>query len=1258
MATRQLRLVAPHNNQQLFSDHYLNEKLPEHPRWRALATESEPVRVAIARILDGYHESSNEAQTERDLVRPVLEALGHIFEVQVALRTPDGTKTPDYVFYRNEAGRQANKNRAVSDDDLRTTAYAVGDAKHWDRKLDVALKGASGDPFSNRNPSYQIAFYIQHSGVEWGILTNGRLWRLYHRASAHKLDRFYEVDLPELVKHDTGGFLYFYAFFRRAAFEPGDFGVAEMLKESADYARGVSNKLKLQVFEALRHLAQGFLDYPANQLTPDDETLKSTYDNALILLYRLLFILYAEARELLPVRGNPSYRDAYSLYALTHQIAENLRHGNLLLPTSALNWPRLLQLFEIINKGSPPLNVATFNGGLFDPARHPFLARYTVGDAHLQQAIDILARVDEQFVDYRDLAEYHLGSIYEGLLEYHLAAIEPEDGWTVALENEKGERKQTGSYYTPNYIVKYIVEQTLGPLLRAAITDKASARAKVDAILGINVVDPAMGSGYFLVEATEQIARFLVDQGLAPDTPEVDEADLAYWKRRVVQSCVYGVDINPLAVDLAKLSLWLGTVAKDKPLSFLDHHLRAGNSVVGARIAELRRFDATPKKKRKATRVAHGAPAQISMLDNDQFRQSMSTAVDSMWLIERSAGNTVDDVKQQEQVYAQLHEDLTRRYGRLADLVTATHFGLEIDPTLWTPLADFATGRTIAPLPIFTDWLTRAEELDAEHHFFHWELEFPEVFFDRHGESRGDQSGFDAVIGNPPYVRQERLKVFKPYYEAKYSNVYTSTADLFVLFFACGIDLLQCGGRLSFISSNSWLRASYAERLRAYLRTNVTIETLVNLGDNRVFLSAPDTYPVISVLRKADPPADHSANVAIFARDEGVRDFDAQVADKLFPVSIHDQQDSGWQLASSVERALLTRLVSNTKSLGDVNHGRLHRGILTGLNPAFIVDQLTHGRLVADDAASRELLRPVLRGEDLRPWFQEDEGNWLIVIPSGWTRSQFGPDIDESRAWSAFALRYPAVARHLQQFEADGRKRQDQGEFWWELRACDYYGAFETPKIMWPDIAKFPRFSWDDSGYYLGNTGYILVTDEPWILAFLSSRCAWYLISQTSIALGERAGINRYRLIDQYMRPLPVPDPTPSDRDTLGTLAESITKCAKYRRQLHERTRQRILSDLGSADGKLNTKLTAWWELDFSQFRAEIQKVFKHEIPLRERDEWEAWLSERRAEHERYTAEIIRLETMLNERVYALFDLTADEIKLIEESTKYRYGEV
>lgn len=754
-----LTLTAPaHKNEHLFSDHYLNEVLPSNAYWQALRDEAQQRMEEIATILRDFVPSDNERQTEENLVMPVLKLLGHTFEVQASLQTSDGAKKPDYVFYDSADAVNAHKKQMLTDALPCEGGIAVGDAKYWNRALDIAVRQKTGDALSNKNPSYQIFFYMLHSGVTWGILTNGKQWRLYHTDTAHKLDHFYEVDLQSLVESgDVARFLYFYAFFRRRAFDEGPLSLANILRESADYARSVGESLKDQVYDALRHIAQGFLDYPANKLRPDPDTLRAIHDNSLILLYRMIFILYAESRELLPLRESRQYRDTYSLHAIKQQVARDLAFGRTLLPTSARLWPQLKELFTAINLGDPPLHIAAYNGGLFDPDRHKFLTKYAVGDLHLQQAIVKLAQVDGEFVDYRDLAVQHMGTIYEGLLEYRVQALnEPEDGWQVDLVNDKGERKATGSYYTPDYLVKYIVEHTLRPILERAVADKDSDDDKLAAVLGVNVLDPAMGSGHFLVEATEYIARFLVDLAVVPQGKTQEEADLAFWKRRVVQACIYGVDLNPLAVELAKLSLWLTTVAKDRPLSFLDHHLRPGNSLVGARLEHLA-LGLKPKKNRATREAENGEQnGQKRIFADSEFTQRVSLAVTCMESIEDSDAADVKGVKAQEKAYEEMRKQLADKYARLLNVFAATKIGMKIEQKHSAILPTYLASRTAFPVRALEQIMDQADEMAERERFFHWELEFPEIHFDRFGRPLGDEGGFEAVVGNPPW---ERIKL-------------------------------------------------------------------------------------------------------------------------------------------------------------------------------------------------------------------------------------------------------------------------------------------------------------------------------------------------------------------------------------------------------------------------------------------------------------------------------------------------------------------
>ncbi len=333
-------------------------------------------------------------------------------------------------------------------------------------------------------------------------------------------------------------------------------------------------------------------------------------------------------------------------------------------------------------------------------------------------------------------------------------------------------------------------------------------------------------------------------------------------------------------------------------------------------------------------------------------------------------------------------------------------------------------------------------------------------------------------------------------------------------------------------------------------------------------------------------------------------------------------------------------------------------GIKTGLNDAFVIDQTVCERLVQDDPACADRIKPLLRGEDLRPWYQENEGRWLILFPRGWTRDTFGVGLSEVDAWEKLRARYPGIAQHLAPFADAARTRGDKGGYWWELRSCDYYDALDAPKILWPDIGKIPRFSYAEPGVYIANTSYFTPTPDLFLLGFLQSRVAWMLVSRICLHNKFRGGLWEYRLFTQFISRLPIPNASPDEREAIGTLASAITDQSRARYDLHRKAQGRILSDLGADDKRLNQKLTAWWTLDFPAFRAELGKVFRRDISVKERDDWDAWLADRRAEHERRTAEIVRLETELNARIYALFGLTPDDIAIVEESTKYRYGEV
>ena len=751
-------------NQSLFSNYYLDSLIVQQPQWMN-TPNIESDYAAIKGLFDAVAPNAgqfNEAQTEREFIQPLLEQLGHVFEVQPTLQTSQGTKRPDYAFFPSTDAHDAAQPHINTNQFFRT-ALAVGDAKAWSRNLDQKTQGR-GDPFTNQNPNYQIDFYLRSADKEWGILTNGRQWRLYHRQTSYRLDSFYEVDLAALLSEnrDIDAFRYFYCLFRRDAFIPDSSGTSFLdlvLTESQQYTVAVSDDLKNRVYDALRLLIDGFLNFPRNGFDAANPPLDEIHTNCLVLFYRVLFILYAESRGLLPL-DNRDYAMQYSLDHLATDIHEKLDDGIAFAPGANLYWTRLRQLFTLINDGWED-HIPQYNGGLFNPQQHPFLERYGIGDDPLAQVIELLTRTEEgERIAYRDLDVRHLGDIYEGLLEYQpriasedliivsnrgSETVEPKSSpdqevaypeGAVYLLTDNDKRKATGSYYTPDYIVRYIVENTLAPLCEGK---------SVDEILSLKILDPATGSGHFLIGVVDYLAEELITHPDAPHMTETasEDTELAYWRRRVVESCVYGVDLNPMAVELAKLSLWLHTVAKGEPLSFLDHHIRCGNSLIGAKIENLSNLPELRRSRRNTSQSQTEIPMEFP------FTDTVATAIGHYLLIEETESRTADQIHAKEH-QLDIAQQMLRFHKGVANLWTSVYFENDVSRSTYHQALNALRSRDSNTLENLLSY-RRAQEIASERQFFHWEIEFPEVFRDKFGREK-DNPGFDAVIGNPPYV--------------------------------------------------------------------------------------------------------------------------------------------------------------------------------------------------------------------------------------------------------------------------------------------------------------------------------------------------------------------------------------------------------------------------------------------------------------------------------------------------------------------------
>lgn len=1153
----QLSLFNPqsgrHNNQFLFSDYYLDELLPRTEAWERAKI---PALQFGQWLLAHYQQEKkqladySEAQLEVHWFEPIFKQLGWdgAYETQAIIPalTSANIRKPDFVFFPSAAARQTAV--ALQNSPAYTRqAVAVGEVKKWDIPLNKKSQGGQSS-FDNSNPMFQLDTYLRSTNLKWGILSNGRLWRLVNRENSSRLVEYFEIDLIHaLEQNQQNTLLYFYLFFAHPSFTPNQQGqifVQTALEASLQYARELEEDLRENAYKALEQLINGFFAPAQNQLNPQNPAdLEAVYNNSLYLLYRLLFLFYGESRGLFPL----NHKKYYNL-SLTH-LVDYVIDGNDVLelpPMTTLISYYLKNLFQVINGNNVALNqevkVPRYNGGLFNPEIHQFLEKHDVGDAFLIRAIDYLARRDQhkqgdyavkEKVDYRTLGIRQLGSIYEGLLEYQVKnAAEPmvtirqdgrekwlpaaKQGRALALERrevgelylatDNEERRATGSYYTPDYIVKYIVSQTLEPLIAEAkeqvkhFPPAEQPAHFAEAILSLKIVDPAMGSGHFLVEATHYLAHVLANY------PGLND-ELLFWQRQVVERCIYGVDKNLLAVELAKVSLWLATVAADKPLSFLDHHLQHGDALIGAKIADLVNLPATQKN----------VPADQPLLFAESaFTQDMFKVVGGIDAIQKLLSETVEDIHTKEEIYKQLRHHLAR-WETLAHIWVSSFFGLEITSAEYQELVRFMQGKSTALRPEqlqpFLD-----HPVVQQNDFFHWELRFPELFFDPNGQFLGEAAGFDAVIGNPPYIRHEKITAYKPFL-TRYQT-YKESADIYVCFLEKGLFSLKYGRHLGVIVSNKFVRADYGRKLREFLIEKSHVLQFIDFGELPVFPEA-STFPAILILQRNGTTKEVETLIANI-KNLQFDNLQEVIEQTAFLINSGNLHPSGWVFGNTAHFELMSRLRQQFITLENYLTGSILSGIKTGFNEAFYIDAQTKIKF-QKDKHQHLLLKPLLVGDDIRYYhIKPHKASYMITTPHGWTKKSSG-FTDETSAWAWFKKQNPQLAHHLEKFEENARKRSDQGEFWWELRPCDYYSAFENPKIIYPDIAISPRFYMDKQNYYVDMTAFVIPQEDYYLLALLNSKLLFFFMQNTAAVLGDVEERGRLRFKKIYLKNLPIP---------------------------------------------------------------------------------------------------------------------------------------
>ncbi len=669
---------------------------------------------------------------------------------------------------------------------------------------------------------------LKERKLNWGILTDGASWRLYSTKSSRPYEDYVELPLEQALEgSDEAEYGLFERFFHKDSFiaEETEGTESGQQDESAGIYKcrldhdgdqseeileeWVKQPFLAQVDEVLQYLCNGFIfDTKKSGEEYTEEERGEIFESAVKLIYRCLFLFYAEARRMLP--SDPDKADLYlrhSIQALCEE-ARKFRWGERRDTDQYDLWKHLKGLINAVNDGDPEYGIMGYNGGLFDDEEERFLGQHQLRNDFLSRALYLLAfvepydneRDDEYPIPYEDLEVRHLGELYETILEY---TVQLADADRIRRRTKKGvemllasqatkkagdtlikkgdvyfgesalERKQTGSYYTPESLVRFLNEKTIVQPLREIFereyrqrfndlleqatnghdtgTRRGAAQSAAmlverfveDEVLNFKVCDPAMGSGHFLVAAANQMAGLVV--ALLEEVPHVKEMTVSVtsrpndWRRRITRHCLYGVDLNPLAVNLAKLSLWLNCFAIEHRLTFLDHHLRCGNSLIGIRSLDQLAF--IPERKKESKKKKN---PQRLLFDNSDLSSVLANAAKNVASITRIDEDDTDTQK------AVLDDALATTSGLrpLANLYTA----YLMDPGI--PADDYkeiferlAKGKSVAGTlnPALPEILESVEAYREWHLFYHWPLEFPDVF------GPDVVGGFSATVGNPPW---------------------------------------------------------------------------------------------------------------------------------------------------------------------------------------------------------------------------------------------------------------------------------------------------------------------------------------------------------------------------------------------------------------------------------------------------------------------------------------------------------------------------
>ena len=810
----------------LFSTDFLQETITRGADWQRISDSDVATLAAnLRKVFGGFPvaQTPNESQTEDDLIWPVLAELGWTASLrQQNLAAKGRDDVPDGLLFQDAAAK-AQANSFPEEFKRYGVGLAIVESKRWQRPLD-RQSGRRGEETA---PSTQMLRYLRRvedlttGKLRWGILTNGSRWRLYYQGARSVSEQFFELDLAAVLAisgHEGGLFALsdsdrrhwlrvFLLVFGREAFLPSPSDARTFHQRAMDegkfYEERVAGNLSNLVFGTVfPALAQ------AIAAAAPDASLQEVREAALILLYRLLFILYAEDRDLLPVR-----EARYEEYGLREKVRADIGRrkdrNDTFSDTAARYWSVVEDLCRAIDVGDKSIGLPPYNGGLFDAKKTPLLAKIRLGDSVMAVVIDALSfehtPEGRKYINYRDLSVQQLGSIYERLLEHEVT----REGGNVIIRPNVFARKGSGSYYTPDDLVGLIIRETINPLVETRMAAFSAKLAELETtqpdkdlrvmtlaaydpaeqLLNLKICDPAMGSGHFLVSLVDYMADQVItamaeaaaqvifgdyispliariaairttilrnagERGWTVAPEQLDDRHIV--RRMVLKRCIYGVDKNIMAVELAKVALWLHTFTVGAPLSFLDHHLRCGDSLFGSWVSS--GID-------RATKL--GAPLFLY----EPMTRAMRAAT-SMQIIEGLTDAEIAEAHRSKDVFDEVRDmtaplnamlwlihaldwlDLKSKADKIA--VQAFFMGQFGDPVL-VAMGKKKLKTSSVDGGRFAEILEQVNALVAEEAYLNWQVAFPGVWSD--WEGKGLTGGFDAMIGNPPWDRMKLQQV-------------------------------------------------------------------------------------------------------------------------------------------------------------------------------------------------------------------------------------------------------------------------------------------------------------------------------------------------------------------------------------------------------------------------------------------------------------------------------------------------------------------